>query len=902
MLIESWLTSDITDSELELEEYDIFRCDRSLLTSNKSRGGGVLIASCKKLKINFFNIHTDVEQLFVSFKYGREKYIIGAVYIPPNSPQEVYNRHCDTIENIIQANPDQKVCIFGDYNIPNAYWRLVDGVMQLECPHNSPAVIISDCFTYLSMNQIVNIPNNRGVFLDLVFTNITSVSISPSSDLLMPNSMHHIAYCVSFCVCNYKMDHINYTEFYYDFGNANYVALNDYLASVNWLELLKNLDMENATRSFYDALYLGIAYYVPLKKFKTNNFPKWFSTELRRLVTQKKIAHINYLTTKSAENYLVFSELRATCKQVSKEDYNNYVKNVNEQLLTDPKKFWQYINNKKSSYKLPGSMHLDDETASNGETIVNLFAKYFSTVYSKSQVHTLTEDYCEPLNISISKFTLFEVFSKIEKLPNKLSTGPDGIPNILLKNCIYTITTPLMLLFNLSLDQKTLPDMWKTSFIVPIYKSGDKENIKNYRGVCNQSSIPKLLDSLVYDDLSWSCKSIIIDQQHGFLSGKSTSSNLLIYTTDIFNALECKCQVDSIYTDFAKAFDRVDHSLLINKLKIVGFSDGLLSWLKSFLSNRKQKVKIGSYTSSEINVSSGVPQGTHCAPLLFSLFVNDIGKYIKNCSFLMFADDLKLYRKISSPEDIIMLQNDVNNLYQWSVDNNLALNIDKCSCISFSKNLQTQNIYTLNTVPLKYVTSIKDLGVIFDEKVTFREHIDSVSIKTSKLLGFVLRNCSLLSSFSILNIYKSLVRPNIEYASIIWSPLYQIHIQRLERVQNKFLRYYAYKNNTQILDHDYSQLLSEMKLDTLENRRRVFDICFVYKLLNGMINCPELLKLIKINVPSIPLRNNRTFCVGYHSTNYGQHSPVDRAMNSINELNIDVFTNSIASFKCRIIL
>lgn len=189
----------------------------------------------------------------------------------------------------------------------------------------------------------------------------------------------------------------------------------------------------------------------------------------------------------------------------------------------------------------------------------------------------------------------------------------------------------------------------------------------------------------MYDQLAFDCKELIISNQHGFSQKKSTVTNLLVYEEYLLKALEDKCQVDSVYTDFSKAFDRVHHGVLIKKLRKIGFNENLIQWLQSFLIGRKQIVKVGSFNSNEIEVWSGVPQGSHCSPLLFNLFINDIDSCFQNSKFLMFADDLKFYRVVNCIKDQNLLQADLNNLIEWCEANRLYLNMNKCSFINFYK-------------------------------------------------------------------------------------------------------------------------------------------------------------------------------------------------------------------------
>lgn len=341
------------------------------------------------------------------------------------------------------------------------------------------------------------------------------------------------------------------------------------------------------------------------------------------------------------------------------------------------------------------------------------------------------------------------------------------------------------------------PTYWKHSFIIPIFKSGQREEIENYRGICIQSAIPKLLDSLVTEQLYASCKNIIVSNQHGFSKGRSTVTNLLIYHNHIVKALESRFQVDSIYTDFSKAFDRVDLKLLVLKLQALGVGGTILKWIESFLVGRTQSVKLGNFVSYNIDVLSGVPQGSHCGPVLFILFINDIVSHIKNSEILLFADDIKLYRSIKSTCDATLLQTDLNNLHKWCVLNSMTLNIKKYFAITFSKsNSQILFPYSINSNRLQSVTEIRDLGVNFDCKLSFDAHYIKITSNSLKLLGFITRSSSHFSTDTMKLIYCSLVRSSLEYCSIVWNPYYNVHIENIEKVQKKFLRYITYKLGT----------------------------------------------------------------------------------------------------------
>jgi len=224
------------------------------------------------------------------------------------------------------------------------------------------------------------------------------------------------------------------------------------------------------------------------------------------------------------------------------------------------------------------------------------------------------------------------------------------------------------LIFNLSLSQCRFPSIWKESFIIPLFKKGNKSDISNYRGIAKLSSIPKLFEKIITCQLQHHCRSIISPCQHGFTRCRSTSTNLLEFTSLITRGFLTHHQTDVIYTDFSKAFDSVNHRILIYKLSLLGFPPNLLEWILSYLSNRTQMVCFNNKISKIINVTSGVPQGSHLGPLLFGLMINELPYVIKSSTVLMYADDVKLCLSMCLPNSYNDLQLDLYYLYTWCIN------------------------------------------------------------------------------------------------------------------------------------------------------------------------------------------------------------------------------------------
>ena len=423
----------------------------------------------------------------------------------------------------------------------------------------------------------------------------------------------------------------------------------------------------------------------------------------------------------------------------------------------------------------------------------------------------------------------------------------------------------------------------------------------NYRPICIQSSLPKLFEKIVLSKINPLLNKFITVHQHGFHKSRSTVTNLLLYETHISRALSMNKQVDSIYTDFSKAFDKVSHKLLVNKLSHFGFAGSFLSWLNTYLSDRTLMVRANCATSHSINVTSGVPQGSHLGPILFNIFINDIPLIFHDVEILMFADDLKLFKVINNIYDCITIQNNLDILSDWCIKNRLHLNVDKCLIMIFYriKNPLLYS-YSLSNSNLCSVAEISDLGITFDTKLSFSRHVSNITGKALKMLGFILRVASDFKNTSTIRIlYTSLVRSCLEYGSTIWNPCYKVHIASLERVQHKFLRYVNFRLGIPLDSLNYDFLLNNQNLLKLSERRIITDLIFLFKIVNGMLDCPDILSLVNFNVP---VRMTRQ-CVLYYCSNIRTVAMQNSTLNRLHSMGnkyaflADVFDNSLSSYR-----
>ncbi|KAL4152657.1 hypothetical protein QTP88_000490 [Uroleucon formosanum] len=294
-----------------------------------------------------------------------------------------------------------------------------------------------------------------------------------------------------------------------------------------------------------------------------------------------------------------------------------------------------------------------------------MFAIYFKSVYSCEVVNDDVSD-LKILSFDLPNnayFTVDDVFHSLSTLSGAKNVGPDGLPGVFLFQLRSIIAYPLFLLFRRSLDEGIFPTILKFSSVTPVHKSGVKSDISNYRPISIQSHLSKLFESLVLNSIKPSVNNILIEEQHGFRPGRSTTTCNLVFSNFVFDSFKKRSQVDVVYTDLAKAFDTVNHSVLLRILETSGFGEPLLSWFGSFLVNRLQWVKLFGIKSNIFSSTSGVPQGGHLSPILFLLFVNSIRNALPLCKLLCFADDMKLFMEINSAADCIPhLAHDYTNI------------------------------------------------------------------------------------------------------------------------------------------------------------------------------------------------------------------------------------------------
>ncbi|CAH2098975.1 unnamed protein product [Euphydryas editha] len=787
-------------------------------------------------------------------------------------------------------------------------------------PHHSPVFIVGD----FNLSNILWTPDSNDSDLlpkqfcnnvdNLVLANSSKwIKVSKADDALLPIDHHHPPLNININLRTHCDNYIRSSRApFLNFFLCDFDGISSELDDIDWLSAFNNSSsVDEKVDILYQKIMPIIYKYTPMRKPRDSHYPIWFSVPLLRALREKAKYHCKSKKFNNSMDKYSYEILRERCAVMIKDCYKKFKKRVSECIYNDPSYFWTFFKQqrKNSANFIPNEMFLKDFVAKGGKSICNAFVKHFESIYTCPR-DCQSEDYPTPppvheisnIPFSVCRLSEEEVFNHLSNLDPCKGAGPDLLAPLFLKKCARQLARPLTLIYNHSLYSGVFPTRWKVAYVTPVYKSGNSKDITNYRPISILSVIGKVLESIVQKRIYFHIAPYLDFNQHGFRPCKSTTSNLVSYISDIAEIVDSAGEVHAIYTDFRKAFDLVNHKLLMLKTEYMGIHGSLLRWCESYLENRSQLVAVNGFMSYEIQVPSGVPQGSHLGPTFFLIFINDLTLCLHS-KMKLFADDLKIYRVINCQHDTRALQNDIDAVNSWCIRNGMSLNIDKCYHIKFTRKRNRFNcVYKINNINLTEVDCIRDLGVIIDSTLSFRNHIEYVTTKASKLSGLVYRQMKMFNNpnLSIL-VFNCIVRSLLEYCSVVWSPGYRVHSDRIERIQKRFLFHLAYGDFKCKELFTYEARLSYYNILMLKDRRRIADIIFLAKLLKGSIDAPELVERLKFLVPreGSRLHNRKTFSLPKIKSNLGRHSPIYRMQHFANGKRdvIDIFCDSIPTIK-----
>ena len=897
-----------TDQSLKLKGYELIRADHP---SNTKRGG-VCIYYKDHLPLKIRNdVSTLNECIVVEIKNQKQKCFVSCLYRSPSQSPDELKIFCDDLEEtLFKLNAESPLCsvVLGDFNARCKKWFSND-------INNIPGVELDKLTSLTGYKQLIkeatNIePNKSKTCIDLIFSSqpnlISDSGVHPS---LFQTCHHQIIYA--------KIDLKFYLPPPYErevwcYDRARIDQINRSILMFDWENAFLHLDANEQVELFNMTLLNIFRNFIPNKMLKCNSkeapwITKEIKTNLRKKTRlYKKFISNGYNTTdlnNLANQSRHCSELIDSSK---KTHFRKLSSKLNDPHL-GPKTYWSILNGILGKVKVPiiPPLYINNTFETNFLTKANIFNDYFASQCSLlmnnstlPNAHFKTNSRLS--NIDVNRESIGNI---IKDLNPAKAHGWDGISIRMIKMCDKSIVVPLMIIFKKVISSSTYPESWKKGNIVPVHKKESKNLVQNYRPISLLPICSKIFEKLIYNSLFRHLKDndLLVKSQSGFLPGDSCISQLLIITHDIYEAFDGNTSLETrgIFLDISKAFDRVWHKGLLLKLKNNGIDGLLYLLLENYLLNRKQRVVLNGQSSNWANINAGVPQGSVLGPLLFLIYINDLPEGLES-NVKLFADDTSIFSVVNDTnKSCTELNSDLSKINDWAYQWKMSFNPDPnklAAEVIFSHKIKPDShppIYFNNS---QVVTRpfTKHLGMVLDSKLNFKQHIDDKICKANRGIGLLKKlNCD-LSRKSLLAIYKSFVRPHLDYGDIIYDkPNVQTFIDRIESVQYNA----ALAITGAIRGTSRERIYNELGLESLEKRRWYRRMCFFWKIVNKfspsyLVNC-----LPPIQFSRNPARQNK-FSILPKKTDYFSNSFFPYCSHQWNELDPAIKNiQSISLFK-----
>jgi hypothetical protein len=762
--------------------------------------------------------------------------VIGVVYRPPNTDIPMFIEQMTNIIN--HNNVENKRCyIMGDFNIN-----------LLNCSsHTSTADFVDNMFAHLYVpliNRPTRLCRSSATLIDNIFTNNISVSYAKSGILRTDISDHMPIFHVTRCV-KAKSERKNVKRPVINDNTLNNM-LHD-LSSKHWDEILQSGNVEQSFTKFAETINESYVSNIPQRMCRTRSKDKpWISKALLCSMRRKNRLYAIYLKYKTESSHYYYRRYKNKLGHLLKAAERKYYKDKLEGSKNKLINMWKVLKSivrKKKNLSLQTEFNVNGKTVNDPKEIVNCMNDFFVNVGARLQ-EQISVSHTDPVSLikGNNDNSMFLVPTDEQEITNVIaqlkgtSCGYDNITCSILKHVFPAIVKPLCHLINTSFVEGTVPKELKIAKVVPLFKSGDVMEISNYRPVSILPLFSKVFEKLMYNRLNGflSDHNVICPNQYGFRKGHSTSMAVSLFVENIYEALEDNEYALGLFLDLSKAFDTVNHEILLQKLSFYGVKGIPLKWFSSYLSDRKQYVVYNGVCSDMKSIECGVPQGSVLGPLLFILYINDLCYQSDVLKNVLFADDANFLIKGKKMETIVHILNlEIRRLSDWFKCNKLSVNVNKTKVMLFASQSKPYDkndiVIQIDNVKIEVVDHIKFLGVIIDDKLKWHMHIQHIKTKITKCTGIILNVRKKLGIDVLRIIYNTMILPYLTYCITVWGNAHDCNTAQIILVQKKVLRIITFSKRLAHTDPLFKKLRILKFVDLYKYHVNIFMHKFVYK-------------------------------------------------------------------------
>jgi len=908
-LSEVWL-NDSTKQLVELPGYAMF----NVLRNDRVGGGvGIFIRECFLSQvvndISFCLGH--IECIFVKSTYRRKTMIFGCIYRPPNSNYDLFLESLEDVLIYLSGVGFTDIFICGDFNVD-----LLCADSNVNNGNFLNLMLMYYFAPVITRPSRIDDTTGRYSLIDNIFCRNPNIFLSGL--LVSSISDHYPVFIISRRIFNGESNPNNppsSVKFRSVNDNA-IVSMCDSLSSYDFSSIFGSQDVNEAFNELNSILMDYYNLFCPIKSrtisYKDITKP-WIDREVKREIRRRENYYKLFKSGRlSREN---FNAYRNRVTDLIRRRKREFYKIKFDAVVGDLKRTWSLINKVVSPNKTKERRNIMKLKISNNNftdcdiDIANALNNYFSTVGSNiansfdhvgDHTQFLQGNY--PDSFFFSPATANDIVTYINSLKNK-NCSIDCFPTFLLKKLSVILAPVLCHLVNLSLTSATFPDFLKIARVVPLPKGGDSTDMSNYRPVSVLHVFSKVVEKHVHRQLYAYLESnnILIENQFGFRYARSTSQAVLRHTEFIYDGLDDGDIVFAMYLDFKKAFDSVDHEVLLQKLRHYGVRGVTNDWFRSYLTGRSQFVNVNGAFSSHRNITHSVPQGSNLGPLLFLVFINDFPNCTDLFNFLLFADDSTVSCRLpkSSLNDCVSLIN--NNLLcvsEWLNCNKIMINVSKTKYMlySYRGKCEFDSQIRIGDEIIQQTDSVKFLGVYLDNNLTFKHHILNVSGKISRNLGVLCRLREFVPKFIMQSLYYTLINPYILYAIEVWFHAPNYLSDQIKIIQKKAMRIV---NNLQNYEHTKDHFIN-MRILPIDLQ---FDYCilvYVFRTITEpYFDCELHGKLVTSeNIHNYPTRTASRFLIPRITREKTRHSLHYAGVVRYNALPDHLKNCNLKTFKC----